>query len=372
MEGKAFLMKYLGGVDAVALCINSRDHQGKPDAQKVIDFVKMAEPSFGAVNLEDLSQPNCYKVLDVLREECSIPVWHDDAQGTGCVTLAGLLNALKLAGKELKDARIVFNGAGASNTTIYRLIELAGGDPAKMLMFDSRGMLGPNRLDIQNDPRYYRKWEICQRSKDIKVLNVEEALKGADVLISLSQPGPGVIKAEWIRTMAEKSVVFVCANPVPEIYPSEALEAGAFIVATGRGDFPNQVNNSLGFPGILKGALLVRAGRITDGMAITAARAIAGFVPDEKLDTQHIVPAMEDWELFPAVAAAVAGQAVKEGVARQPLAREEVLARARKDIEQSRGLVHHLMESGFIKPPPAELFDRALEKAIAQAREGGK
>jgi malate dehydrogenase (oxaloacetate-decarboxylating) len=372
MEGKAFLMKYLGGVDAVALCINSRDHQGKPDAQKVIDFVKMAEPSFGAVNLEDLSQPNCYKVLDVLREECSIPVWHDDAQGTGCVTLAGLLNALNLAGKELKDARIVFNGAGASNTTIYRLIELAGGDPAKMLMFDSRGMLGPNRLDIQSDPRYYRKWEICQRSKDIKVLNVEEALKGADVLISLSQPGPGVIKAEWIRTMAEKSVVFVCANPVPEIYPSEALEAGAFIVATGRGDFPNQVNNSLGFPGILKGALLVRAGRITDGMAITAARAIAGFVPDEKLDTQHIVPAMEDWELFPAVAAAVAGQAVKEGVARQPLAREEVLARARKDIEQSRGLVHHLMESGFIKPPPAELFDRALEKAIAQAREGGK
>jgi malate dehydrogenase (oxaloacetate-decarboxylating) len=372
MEGKAFLMKYLGGVDAVALCIDSRNQQGNPDPQKIIDFVRMAEPSFGAVNLEDISQPNCYQVLDTLRRECRIPVWHDDAQGTGCVTLAGLINALKLAGKELKKARIVFNGAGASNTTICRLIELAGGDPANMLMFDSRGALGPQRTDIQSDPRYYRKWEICQKSKVKNDLKFEQGIMGADVLISLSQPGPGVIKPEWVKNMAEKSVVFACANPVPEIYPSEALEAGAFIVATGRGDFPNQVNNSLGFPGILKGALLVRAGQITDGMAIAAAKAIAGFVPEERLDTKHIVPAMEDWELFPAVAAEVAAQAVKEGVAGNPLPKDRVRETARQDIQQSRELLHHLMESGFIKQPPRDLFDRALEKAVTQARAGAR
>lgn len=370
MEGKAFLMKYLGGVDAVALCMNSRDQNGKPDAQKIIDFVKMAQPSFGAVNLEDISQPNCYKVLDTLREECGIPVWHDDAQGTGCVTLAGLINALKLAGKELSGVKIVFYGAGAANTTIFRLVMAAGGKPENCVMFDVDGALGLHRQDIKNDPRYYRQWEICQRSKVVNDIKVENTLKGADVLVSLSKPGPGVIKPEWIAGMASKSIVFACANPVPEIYPSEALKAGAFIVATGRGDFPNQVNNSLGFPGILKGALLARASKITDNMAIAAAHAIAEFAEDAGLRPERIVSSMEEWELFPKVAAEVAAQATKDGVARSAKTKEEVYLKARQDISEARAVIHGLMEHGFIKKPPMELLEKALEKAVAQIRAG--
>ncbi|MDQ7797955.1 MAG: NADP-dependent malic enzyme [Candidatus Edwardsbacteria bacterium] len=370
MEGKAFLMKYLGGVDAVALCMDSRDQNGKPDAQKIIDFVKMAQPSFGAVNLEDISQPNCYKVLDTLREECGIPVWHDDAQGTGCVTLAGLINALKLAGKNISEVKIVFYGAGAANTTIFRLVMAAGGKPENCVMFDVDGALGLHRLDIKNDPRYYRQWEICQRSKVVNDIKVENALKGADVLVSLSQSGPGVIKPEWIAGMASKSIVFACANPVPEIYPSQALAAGAFIVATGRGDFPNQVNNSLGFPGILKGALLARASKITDNMAIAAAHAIAEFAEDSGLRPERIVSSMEEWELFPKVTAEVAAQAVKDGVARSSMTKKEAYLKARQDISEARAVIHGLMEHGFIKKPPMELLEKALEKAVTKVRAG--
>ncbi len=225
MEGKAFLMKYLGGVDAVALCVNSKNENGKNDPQKIIDFVKMAEPSFGAVNLEDISQPNCYRVLDTLREECNIPVWHDDAQGTGCVTLAGLINALKIVRKKIDKVKIVFNGAGASNTTIARLIIKAGGDPQKMIMFDTKGGLHTDREDIKNDSAFYRKWELCQQTNPEKISRIEDAMENADVLISLSTPGPDTVKQDWIRKMADKSIVFVCANPIPEIYPYAAKEA---------------------------------------------------------------------------------------------------------------------------------------------------
>jgi malate dehydrogenase (oxaloacetate-decarboxylating) len=237
MEGKAFLMKYLGGVDATALCIDSRGKDGKHDPNKIIEFVKMAAPSFGAVNLEDISQPNCFKVLDELREACDIPVWHDDAQGTACITLAGLVNALKLAGKKLGDVRIVLLGAGAANTTIARLIISDGGDPAKIVLFDSKGSLHAGRSDIEADPREYRKWELCRTTNPKRVATEAEALAGADVLIALSKPGPDTVKRPWIRSMAEKSIVFACANPVPEIWPYAAKEEGAYIVATGRGDF---------------------------------------------------------------------------------------------------------------------------------------
>ena len=259
MEGKAFLMKYLGGIDAMALCIDSRDVNGHNDPDKIIEFVKMAQHSFGAVNLEDISQPNCFKVLDVLREECEIPVWHDDAQGTACVTLAGVINGLKLAGKKLADVKIVMLGAGASNTTIARLLITDGANPSKMTLFDTKGGLHSDRTDIEADTRFYRKWELCQQTNPGKINDIPTAMKDADVLIALSTPGPDSVKQDWIRSMNQKSIVFTCANPVPEIYPYAAKEAGAYIVATGRGDFPNQVNNSLGFPGILKGALLVRA-----------------------------------------------------------------------------------------------------------------
>ena len=365
MEGKAFLMKVLGGVDAVPICMDSRNAAGKPDPEILIDFVRRLAPSFGAVNLEDISQPNCFRVLDALRENCDIPVWHDDAQGTGCVTLAGLLNALKVAGKELRDCRIVFFGAGASNTTIARLILLAGADPAKVAMFDSRGGLHKGRADIEADARYYRKWEICQTTNPDRIADVATALRGADALISLSQPGPDVIKPEWVRTMARNAIVFACANPVPEIYPYAAKEAGALVVATGRGDFPNQVNNSLGFPGILKGALLVRAKKITDAMAIAAAETIAGFAERQGLAPDRIMPLMTDEAVFSETAAAVARQAAADGVARRALAPEQVQEKARKDIAEAHRALDLLMTSGLIPPPPEAMIRRCLDAAIA-------
>ena len=364
MEGKAYLMKYLGGVDAISLCIDSKNAEGKHDPKKIIEFVKMLQPSVGAVNLEDISQPNCFEVLDTLREECDIPVWHDDAQGTGCVTLAGLINALKVADKKIGDVKIAMLGAGASNTTIASLIIQAGGDPQKMIMCDSKGGLHSDRADIEADKAFYKKWDLCQRTNPNKVNSFEEAMKGADVLIALSRPGPDTVKPELVSSMADKSIVFVCANPVPEIYPHTAKAAGAFIVATGRGDFPNQVNNSLCFPGLLKGALLVKAKKITDKMAIAAAYAIAESAEKNGLTPDYIAPLMNEPQTFPAVAKAVAMQAIEDGVARVHMTGDEVYARAKKEIDEARNLTQSLMDNNFIKEPPVEMIEACLEKAI--------
>ncbi|MCX7696574.1 MAG: NADP-dependent malic enzyme [Bacteroidales bacterium] len=366
MEGKAFLMKYLGGVDAVALCVDSRDETGKNNPRKIIDFVKMVQHSFGAINLEDISQPNCFEVLDVLREECDIPVWHDDAQGTASVTLAGVINALKLAEKKMDEAKFVLFGAGASNTTIARLLILDGANPHHIIAFDSKGALHAGRTDIEQDKRFYRKWELCLQTNPERIDRIEDAMKGADVLISLSTPGPDTVKQDWIRLMNPKAIVFACANPVPEIYPCAAKEAGAFIVATGRGDFPNQVNNSIGFPGILKGALMVRARKITDEMAIAAAHAVAEFAEKKGIHPEYIVPTMEESEVFPYEAACVAMQAIEDGVARRKLTFEEALAWAKKDIEYAQSLTHAMMEQGYIPAPPNELVEKALQKTLAK------
>jgi malate dehydrogenase (oxaloacetate-decarboxylating) len=368
MEGKAFLMKYLGGVDAVALCINSYNDQGIHDPDKIIDFVKMAEPSFGAVNLEDISQPNCYKVLDTLREACDIPVWHDDAQGTGCVTVAGLINALKVAGKDIAKVRIVMFGAGASNTTIARLILHAGADPEKMTMVDSKGCLHTERDDIKSDTAFYRKWQLCELTNPEKIKNIENAVNGADVLIALSRPGPDVVKQDWIRSMGTKPIVFSCSNPVPEIYPFAAKEAGAYIVATGRGDFPNQVNNSLGFPGILKGALLVRARKITDEMALAAAYSIAKFAEKKGIHPERIMPTMDETELFAEEAADVAMEAIRNGVARITPSRKEVYDTTLRDIKEAREMMDLLMKKNFIKKPDVKLLEQAVSKAIESVR----
>ncbi|MDR1307133.1 MAG: NADP-dependent malic enzyme [Treponema sp.] len=368
MEGKAMIMKYLGGVDAVALCVDSRGADGKNNPDKLIDFVKMVQHSFGAVNLEDISQPNCFKVLDELREACDIPVWHDDAQGTACVTLAGLLNALKLVGKKLRDVRIVLLGAGASNTTIARLILTDGGDPAKMTVFDTKGSLHPGREDIKGDRRNYRKWELCEKTNPGRIPSMEEAMKGADVLIALSTPGPNTVKREWIRSMAPGAVVFVCANPVPEIWPYAAKEEGAAIVATGRGDFPNQVNNSVCFPGILKGALLVRARKITDGMAIRCAHSIAGFSEKRGIGPDNIIATMEETDVFAVEAADVAQQAIKEGVARISLSWDEVYNRAKADIAAARALVEDMKKAGHIVEPPDSMLEEALRAAVGEVR----
>ena len=368
MEGKAMIMKYLGGVDAVPLCVDSRGADGKNDPDKIIDFVKMVQHSFGAVNLEDISQPNCFRVLDELREACDIPVWHDDAQGTACVTLAGLLNALKLAMKKLSDVRIVLLGAGASNTTIARLILTDGGDPSKMVVFDTKGSLHKGREDIKNDKRNYRKWELCEKTNPLRISSMEEAMKGADVLIALSTPGPDTVKREWIRGMADKAIVFVCANPVPEIWPHAAKEEGAFIVATGRGDFPNQVNNSVCFPGILKGALLVRSRKITDGMAICCAHSIADFSEKRGISPDNIIATMEETEVFAVEAADVGRQAVMEGAARLDLSWDELYNRAKADITAARALVDDMKKLGHIRDIPQEVLDDTFMAAVEETR----
>jgi malate dehydrogenase (oxaloacetate-decarboxylating) len=368
MEGKAFLMKYLGGVDGIALCVDSKNEKGENDPQKIIDFVKMCQHSFGAINLEDISQPNCYKVLDTLREEADIPVWHDDAQGTACVTLAGLVNALKLADKKIGDVKIALLGAGASNTTIARLIIAAGGDPKKMYLFDSKGGLHTGRGEIKADKRFYRKWELCESTNPEKLETFAEACVGADVMIALSKPGPDTVKPEWISSMADKSIVFTCANPVPEIYPYAAKEAGAFITATGRGDFKNQVNNSLGFPGILKGALMVRAKKVTDNMAIAAAYSLAKYAEKRGIDVENIVPKMDESGVFAVEAADVAMQAIKDGVARLEMTWQEAYDKAKADIDYSRGMTKLVMDNGYIDTPPDEMLQEAISWAIDEVK----
>ena len=380
MEGKSFLMYYLGGVNSVALCINSRTDESyksgfefqpgqkhEHSAEKIIDFVRMAAPSFGAVNLEDIAQPRCFRVLDGL-QDCGIPVWHDDAQGTACVTLAGMINAIKVAGKDWNKVKAVFFGAGASNATIVRLMLAEGLDPSNVIAFDSKGGLHPGRDDLEKDTRFYRKWEICKTTNPQRVDRIEEACKGADILCSLSTPGPDVVKKSWISSMADKAIVFVCANPVPEIYPHDAKDAGAYIVATGRSDFPNQVNNSMCFPGLLKGCLLVHASKVTDAMAIEAAHSLARSQQKVGIDAEHIMPTMDDVEVFPREAADVAAQALKDGVARHRISAEEVFKTADHDIKESRELVQLLMEREKIRTPPKEMIDKVLTETLAELR----
>ncbi|MGB2578717.1 malate dehydrogenase (oxaloacetate-decarboxylating) [Elusimicrobium simillimum] len=366
MEGKALLMKILGGVDAHALCIDSRDASGKPSAQKIIDFVLMCQPSYGAINLEDISQPNCYKVLDELRKRAQIPVWHDDAQGTATITVAGLINALELVGKKIEAAKIVFFGAGASNTMTASLVMQLGAQPANIIMIDHLGPLNKNRKDIEDDKGFYKQWHLCQTTNPANINTIEESFKNADVVIAFSKPGPDTIKSQWISSMAAKPIVFTCANPVPEIYPSEAHKAGAFITATGRGDFANQLNNSVCFPGILKGTLLCEAATITDGMALAAARAIAAFAKQRGITPDNIAPFMSEADIYPTVARAVAEQAAKEGIAKANITGEQVYQRAKADIEVTQKLFDHMQQSGIIPQPPQEILDQVLKETLEE------
>lgn len=315
MEGKALLMSLLAGIDALPLCVDTRGPDGRSDPDRLVDFVRALVPSVGAVNLEDISQPNCYLVLEALRDSCGIPVWHDDAQGTACVVLAAVENSLLLTGRRLGDARFVLLGAGAANSTTARLLLAAGADPERLSVFDEHGLLHPGRTDFDG-PGWDWHRRLCSLT-DTRCASPCEAVKGCDVIVAASRPGPGIIPPEWIRSMARDPVVVACANPVPEIYPSEALDAGAAVVATGRGDFPNQVNNALAFPGILRGALLTRARAISDGMALAAASAIAALARVHGLSAVRIVPAMDDPDLVAAVLEATALCAVREGLARK-------------------------------------------------------
>jgi malate dehydrogenase (oxaloacetate-decarboxylating) len=324
-----------------------------PDAS--ITAVLMLQPGFGGVNLEDISQPKCFRILDTLREKAEIPIWHDDQQGTATVTLAGLINALKVVDKKMDEVRIAFIGSGAANVACSRLIFGWGADPARCFMVDSKGILGKHRQDLEmRKAEYVDKWRLCNiTNAEGREGGIPDAMKGTDVVIALSRSGPGVILPEWIESMAEDAIVFACANPVPEIWPWEAKAAGAAVIATGRSDFDNQVNNSLGFPGIFRGTLDVRARTITDEMCFAAAEAMANHVGD-RLSPDMIMPTMDDWEVFPREAAAVAMKAQEQGLARKEMTYDEVYQHAHKVIKRSRDMTRRMMEEGFIAEAPIE------------------
>ena len=348
MEGKALLFKYLGGVDAFPLVLNTKD----PD--EIIHVLEIIEPTFGGINLEDISKPKCFYILEKAREILSIPVWHDDSQGTASVVYAGLINALKIVGKRLDEIQVAMIGAGAANITIYRILKLAGLPPKNIIMVDSKGILHPNRRDLEEkkDKNPY-KWQVCLESNGLnRIGGIPEALKDADVCIAASKPGPNTIKKEWISHMNDDAIVFAMANPIPEIWPWDAVEAGARIVGTGRSDFPNQINNSLGFPGIFRGVLDVRAKTITDKMCIAAGNALAKHAEERGLNEEYIIPSMSEWEVYPKVAVAAALQSIREGVARIKLSREELMEKAVEIIENSRKSVETLFKNGLIPPPP--------------------
>ena len=350
MEGKALLFKYLGGVDAVPICLDTKD----PD--EIIQAVKWLQPSFGGINLEDFSNPKCFYILDTLRKEMEIPVWHDDQQGTAAVTLAGLINALKIVGKKKEEIKLTVIGIGAANVAIVRLLFADGFKPENTTIVDSKAILHSGRTDLEEKQKQNPyKWDLCQRTNPGKRTGgAPEALKGADVCISLSKSGPGVISPEWVKGMAQDAIIFACANPIPEIWPWEAKEAGAKIVATGRSDFPNQVNNSTGFPAIFRGALDVRARTITDEMCITAAYELAKCAEDRGIDENNIASTMGEWEVFVREAVAVAMKAQEQGVARIKVSREELTKQVEKMIRQSRETTALLMKEGLIPPVPED------------------
>lgn len=350
MEGKALLFKYLGGVDAFPICLNTKD----PD--EIIKTVVNLQPSFGGINLEDIAQPKCFYILDELRKRMNIPVWHDDQQGTATVCLAALISALKIVGKDIKDVKIVLLGAGAANIRIGTLYMKYGAKPGNLIYVDSKGILHKGRTDLKD---HKEKWHMCQITNEKQITGqLQDALKGADVLSAASTPGPDVVKKEWIASMNKDAIVFLTANPIPEMWPWDAKEAGARVVATGRSDFPNQVNNSLGFPGIFRGALDVRATTITDEMCIAAAESMAKYVEKKGLSEDYIMPTMDDPYVFIEEAVAVGLKAIEQGVARIKLSEKELRNTAEKMIMRAIKDTKLRMEKGIIKMPDKRLVGK--------------
>ncbi len=359
MEGKALLFKYLGGVDAFALSIgnhygDSPDEAKRLTAEEIIKFVKLLQPSVGGINLEDISKPKCYTVLETLRNdpEITIPVWHDDAQGTASVVTAGVIGAAHHVGKELDQLKIALLGVGAANTRTAYVLEAAGVPLKNMIMADSKGIITNDRPDIIEQKDYDTfKYDLAQktneegRSGDFGV-----ATEGADVMISASKSAEDVVKKDWISHMASDSIVFACANPIPEIWPWDAKAAGARVIGTGRSDFDNQINNSLGFPAIFRGTLDVNATTITDEMCVAAAQAMADIAIKNGTTDKYIIPSMDEWELFPYEATKVGMKAIEQGVARVIMEEEELLKVTSEKIKYARDLTKSMMDTGFIKP----------------------
>jgi len=348
MEGKSLLFKYLGGVDAFPLCL------GTKDPEEIIRTVKNLEPCLGGINLEDIATPQCFEILERLRKEMNIPVWHDDQQGTATVEVAGFLNAAKLVGKELDQMQVTMIGAGAANIRIASILTKVGVRPGNIIMCDSKAILNEERGDLEHlkswNPEKYR---ACMEYSGVsRECTLRSCSHGSDALLCASRPVPGTVTKEMIRDMADHAIVFAAANPEPEIWPWDAKEAGAYVVATGRSDFPNQINNSLGFPGIFRGALDVMASTITDDMCIAAATELAKIAEDKGLTPNYIIPNMEEWEVFPREAAAVGEQAVREGIARVTRSRSELLEMAYSRIKRARDETMLKMEHGNIPKAP--------------------
>lgn len=342
MEGKALLFKYLGGVDAVAICLDTKD----PD--KIIETVRLLAPAFGGINLEDIAQPKCFYILDELRKDCKIPVWHDDQQGTAGVNLAGLYSGLKLTGKKIEDIKVSFLGSGAANVATARILITAGVNPKNILMADSKGVLNRKRTDLES--QYDVKWHFAQITNPDNIEGGPEVLfEGADAVYCYTKPGPDVVKKEWVASMAKDSMLFACANPIPEIWPWEAKEAGAKIVATGRSDFPNQINNSLIFPAVFRGTLDVQASTITDEMCIAGAKTLSDCAEKIGMTEEYLIPTMDQAWVFPEVAASVGMMAIEQGVAKITMTREELLKTAAERINYSQNMTRCLTENQFIK-----------------------
>ena len=302
MEGKCALFKAFGDVDAFPLCIKSKD------VDEIVNTVYMLSGSFGGVNLEDISAPRCFEIERKLKEKCDIPIFHDDQHGTAVITLAGLLNAIKVVGKKKEEVKIVTSGAGAAAIAIVKLLLSAGFE--NVIMTDRTGAIYEGREGLN-----WIKAEMAQvTNKAKKAGSLAEVIKGADVFIGVS--APGTMTTEMVKTMADDAIIFACANPTPEIFPEDAKAGGARVIATGRSDFPNQINNVLAFPGIFRGTFDVRASDINEEMKMAAAQALADLISEDELNEDYIIPAAFDERVGPAVAKAVAEAARRSGVAR--------------------------------------------------------
>ena len=314
MEGKAVLFKSFADVDAFPLCLDTTD------SDKIVETVKLLEPTFGGVNLEDIKAPECFVIEERLKKICNIPVFHDDQHGTAIVTAAGLLNALKLANKKIEEIRVVANGAGSAGVAIVKLLIKMG--VKDVILCDTKGIIYEGRSAGMNS---FKEEMARITNKEKKQGSLADAMVGADVFVGVS--APGAVTKEMIRSMNHDSIIFAMANPVPEIMPEEAREAGALVVGTGRSDFPNQVNNVLAFPGIFRGALDVQAKQINDEMKLAAVYAIAGLIEAEELHAEYVIPNAFDPRVAAFVAAAVANAAMETGVARKFINPENVKER---------------------------------------------
>jgi len=311
MEGKSVLFKSFAGVDAFPICLNTTD------VEKIIETVKLLEPTFGGVNLEDIAAPNCFVIEERLKKEANIPVFHDDQHGTAIVTVAGLVNALKLIGKKVSEIKVVANGAGAAGIAIIKLLHSYG--VRDIIMCDTKGAIYEGRPQGMNNV----KAEVAKfTNRDNLTGSLADVIKGADVFIGVSVEG--ALTEEMVASMNKDSIIFAMANPTPEIMPDIAKKAGARVVGTGRSDFPNQVNNVLAFPGIFRGALDVRATHINEEMKVAAVEAIASLINESELNEDYVIPAPFDPRVAPAVAAAVAKAAMETGVARIKVDPEDV------------------------------------------------